>query len=78
MDEKNVIILMEHIPCLMLKKTYITSFAGNVHLPPPHIYGCSITICWQVSIVLPICLISFLKFTFSASVLCVCYRTAIN
>ena len=31
---------------------------------PPHIYGCSITICWHISIVLPICLISFVKFRF--------------
>ena len=45
MNEKNVIILIERIPCLTLKKADITSCAGNVHLPPPHIYGCRITIC---------------------------------
>ena len=37
MDAKNVVILTEHIPRLMLRKIDITSCAGNVHLLPPHI-----------------------------------------
>jgi hypothetical protein len=31
-----VIVLIERISCVMLKKTDITSCSGNVHLPPPH------------------------------------------